>query len=884
MALRGEIRRRLRLLARRKQAAEELAEEIEAHLAMKAAEEGERNARREFGNATRWREISQEAWGWSWLESLWQDVRFGWRLLVKNPGLTATAGISLALGLGGTTAMFSLMNALLFKALPVAAPERLAIVTHQHGGTSLSYPQFRALQADGKQILEIFAYAWRKAQLRRGDLSRNVYLQPVSGNYYQVLGIQPEIGRLLAPSDDRRAAGGSAPVVISHRLWASAFDKDSAIVGQKILLDGVPFVVAGVTPERSFGVEPGGYPDVTLPFAAIPVLDPNDHSLDCRNCYWLTAMGRLRPGVSMEQANAGLRVAWSNVLRETVPGDLPERFKKQYYDDPPALLPGGTGNSNLRAQFGKPLYVLLAMTGLILLISCGNIANLLLTRAQARQREVAVRLSIGARPARLVRQLLTESALLAMLGAAGGLVVYELSVSGLIRFLSSGGDEVFLDTNPDFKMALFAVGVTVLSVLLFGLFPALRAARRRVSGWLAESSQTIAARSRTGKLILVFQLALSFVLLTGALLLARSLHDLRTFDAGFRRDHLLIVSPETAKQMPDFRDKLRFVNRVLEEARRIPGVRAASGSAVVPMEGSSEQTEYVPDGYVWDKDKNIECYANQVNPGFFETMGTRMLAGRDFTERDDAKSLRVAIVNESFARYFWGNDDAVGKRVHEPDRPDRVTVVGVVRDVAYRDFRKPVPRTIYLPLAQAPSSMGWDIGIEIWTSTNPLTIAPEVRQIIRGIDKAVPVKLESFNALIDQRLLNERILTALAECFGGLALLISAVGVYGIAAYSTARRTVEVGIRMALGATRGGIVKLMLGEHLPLTCVGLAAGLAGTFYLARFLEAWLFGVNAKDLASLLLSVLFLGVVTGLATFIPAYRAARIEPLRALRHE
>jgi predicted permease len=877
----------------------DLERELRADLELEAAEQEERGlspeearhaAQRAFGNAALVKEEVRQVWGWAWIESCLQDLRFGTRILVRSPGVSLAIVVSLALGLGASTAMFSLLNSLLFKALPVSQPERLVVMSHGVGADldpTFPYPQFKLLRDRSQTTADLFAYtSGGGLHLRSGGAEAAVESQFVSGDYFRVLGIRPYLGRLLEPSDDVPGSPSATAAVISYRLWRSAFHGDPSVAGRHVTLDSIPFTIAGVTPGGFFGTETGANPDVTLPLASHPILFTQFKMLECKGCFWLSLMARLRPGVDAGLARANLNAVWQPVRRETISQSVVERYQAYYYSERLVLAPGATGSSGydgLRSQFTKPLYVLLAMTGVILLIAASNVANLLMARSLARQRELAVRLAIGARRGRLVRQLLTESALLAMAGLAASAGVYRFSVGSLLQFLQARQRDIYLETAPDLRVALFAAASVLLTLAIFGLVPALRATRCRLSGALAESSQTVAARSRLSRLLLCGQIAMSFALLVGAILLARSLYDLRTFHAGFRRDHLLLVRPDTARSIPKGA-QTDYTQLVLSEIRNLPGVRSASASVVIPMEGSSWGRSFTAAGYVAKRDQDYNCYENLVMPDFFRTIGTRLLMGRDLTEHDDGAAPKVAVVNESFARRYWGAENPLGKEFRELDGKTAFTVAGVVEDAKYRDLRKAAPPTVYLPLLQAPSTMQWDMNLEIWTHAEPHSLVKPVGDLVNRELKGAPTTFRTFTELIDRHLLYERLLTALSVCFGGLALLICGIGIYGVAAYSVSRRTAEIGIRMAMGATPASVVRLLLGEQALVVLAGLSAGAAGVLLLTRFLQTWLFGVSPTDRLTLIAGAACLAAITAVATLIPARRAAGIDPMRALRHE
>jgi predicted permease len=877
-----ELWRRITFFFSRRRLYEELAEEMQIHQEMKSGQPG-------FGNPTRWKEISRDVWISPLLDTLIQDLRFGSRQLRRNPGVTATIVISLALGMGATTAIFSLMNALLFKALPVTEPQQLVAMTHglENGmGPSLSYPLFERLRAWHGAGVELFGYSYSEAQLISGPLKRKVGVQLVSGNFYSVLQVRPAIGRLLEAENDRRGGRLSDAAVISDRLWRGSFHQDAGVIGRKILLDGHPFVVIGVAPRNFFGVEPGSYPDVAITFGGYALLSPKQTLLDCRSCSAMEAMGRLRPGVKVSQAEASLQLAWRSALRDTVPENLPDRYRKEYFADRLVLEPAGSGpDSYLRNRFTKPLYLLLGMSALILLAACSNVANLLLARAHARQRELAIRLSTGASRRRILQQFLTESLLLALLGLVAGAVIYEVCVLGLIRFMQRNGQDVFLATRPDALVLVFIIVLTILTVLLFGLAPAMLASRSPLRSTLAEMAPALASKSKLGSGILAAQVALSLTLITGALLLARSLYDLRTFDAGFRRDHLLIASPDVSETIPKAQDQLQFEQQVVARIRALPGVRAASASTLVPVVGGLWTTDFVADGYVPQTKNDTKCYVNFVSPGFFETMGTPLLLGREFEARDQQPNAPVAaIVNESFARHFWSKENPIGKRVHEVDKAKRIAVIGVARDAKYRTLRDDAPRTIYLRFPPPPAGLAFNFQVEVWTAPHPEALVPAVRKIFQDENAQIPVRLQTFDRLIDGRLLYERLLSGIAICFGVLALLMATVGVYGVAAYSASRRTLEVGIRVALGATKPQILWLFVRQHLAFVLAGLAAGVASALGLAQFLRAWLFGISAADAPSFVAGMGVLAAVSAIAILIPAARAMRLEPWRLLQND
>jgi predicted permease len=529
------------------------------------------------------------------------------------------------------------------------------------------------------------------------------------------------------------------------------------------------------------------------------------------------------------------------------------------------------------------------MTALILLIACANIANLLLARSVVRHREVAVRLSLGAERGRVLRQLLTESVLIATLGAAASVPVYLACTRGLLAFLQSGLDsDVFLNTAPDWRLVAAAVSVVCCTVLLFGFAPALRASRCDMNIALNENSLRFAPKTAFGKLIVAVQVSLSLVLLLGAALLSRSLYDLRTFDPGFRRDHLLIADVYSTQSIHKNADVVRFFDKLLDRVRALPGVRSAAASKVVPLGGNSWQNDYEVERDPNQGASHVHSYLNWVTPSYFETLGTPLLLGRSFSAQDSANSLRVGVVNQAFVKRYLGSANPIGQRIFEiqKNKKEPLQIVGIVADARYRSLLDQAPPTVYRPIAQMPATFGFllELNLEVWTSSPANDLAGPIRTTVKRLNSGVSTEIRTFDSLIDSNLLYERMLTALSIAFGAVGLLLSAIGIFGLCAYAVGRRTAELGIRMALGATPSGILRLVLSEHLRLLALGLFAGLALSLALTRFLRAWLFGVSATDPLLFGAAILILSAIALCAAFVPARRAARLNPVAALRHQ
>ncbi len=882
-----ETVRRIHYLFARKRLEADLREEMESHFAMLAADRDPDLARRRIGNLTRWREISRGVWGWNWLESLIGDIQYGLRLLAKSPGFTLAACLSLALGLGATMGIFSLMNALLFKPLPVPQPQQLWGLVRgspQEDSDNFSYPLFTTLHRFNNTGVPFFAVGGDYVQVNYGDSVRNTPTMLVSGNAFQILGLKAYAGRMLNPDDDIRGIPHGANCVLSYRLWQSQFHGDRSAIGEHVTIGKQRFTIVGIAPREFFGIYVGAYSDLILPLAAYAAMNPAQPILDASDWTWLVLMARVPAGMTTERLTAGLNTLYPALKRESkFQGSQPGQPDRLY------LEPLKNGVSAIRTRFSKPLYVLLAMTVLILLIACANIANLLLARSVVRHREVAVRLSLGAERGRVLRQLLTESALIAILGAAVSVPIYLACTRGLLRFLQSGADsDVFLNTTPDWRLVAAAFGAVCCTVLLFGFAPALRGSRCDLNASLSEKNQRLTAKTSFGNFVVAVQISLSLVLLLGAALLSRSLYDLRTFDAGFRRDHLLIADVDTTQSIHKNADVVRFFDKLLERVRALPGVRSAAASKVVPLSGQSWENDYELEPHRNEAASHVHSYLNWVTPGYFETLGTPLLLGRNFSARDSANAPRVAEVNEMFVRRYFGATNPIGRRIFEikKNREDPIQIVGVVRDARYRRLVDEAPPTVYRPIEQMPAAFDFllELNLEVWTNPPAGDLAAPIRATVKRLNSDVSTDIQTFDSLIDSNLLYERMLTALSIAFGAVGLILAAIGIFGLCAYSVGRRTSEFGIRMALGATPTGILRLVLSEHLRLLAMGLAGGLALSLALTRFLRAWLFGVSATDPILFCAAILILSVIAVCAALIPARRAGRLNPVTALRHE
>ena len=905
-----ELLRCLQFLFHRADYERDLDEEMAHHLAM-LAEDGRPGAaaRRQFGNLTSLKEESRSMWTFGFLEQMAQDVRYALRAMAANPLFTATAALSLALGIGANTAIYSFMDAILMRSLPVAHPEQLAIVEwrsaqrprvvrslngsarrYGKGGTAspnFPYAAYERLRANREIFSTLFAYTYAQNfnLIARGE-AESIPGGFVSGNYFGGLGVPPAAGRLIGAEDDR--AGAPAVVVLSYAYWQRRFNGEAAVVGKSILINNLPFTVAGVCAAGFFGVDPQTSPAFYLPIHAMPVFATNPAEEERsrffdNHFYWIEMMGRLRPGVSLGQAQAALRGQFSAFAASTA--DTP---KDAEVVPLLTLEEGGAGLDSLRRQYSKPLYVLMTMVGLILAIACANLANLLLARAAARRREIAVRLSLGAGRWRLVRQMLTESVLLAAIGGALGLAVALAGIRFITWLLANGRAEFTLRASLSWPVLAFTFGLAVAAGMLFGLAPAIQATQLDFTPALKESrSQGITGtghrfRPRLGHALIVAQIAVSLLLATGAGLFVRTLSNLHSIDVGFNRENILLVSING--RQAGYRDAAlaRFYTGLLDKFREIPGVRAASASNFPLVAQYVNDSSVVIPGRTPQAGDPTTNVLN-VDPEFLETMQIPVLLGRALREGDLA-SPTVAVVNQKFAFTFFGGENPIGRQFSLSKSTNPLfEIVGVARDAHYNSLQETDQPVIYVPYTQNPTLGG--LFFELRTAGDPLGAVAAVRRIVHDASRAVSITEVSTQAQrIEQTISQERTFANLGSCFAALALLIACVGLYGAMAYTVARRTAEIGIRMALGAQRPKIIWMVLREVLALTAVGLLAGYGAARLTTRFVESFLYGIKANDPMAVAAAMGILLAAAVAAGYAPAWRASRIDPVAALRNE
>jgi putative ABC transport system permease protein len=820
-----------------------------------------------------------------WLQSLSQDSRYALRALRATPGFVLVTLASLALGIGANTAIFSLMNALMLKSLPVERPEGLVVL--ENG--SWTNPIWEHIR-DHQNIFDgVFAWGTTRLNLSDGgeaNLVRGIF---ASGSYFEVLGVRPILGRTFKTGDDRRGCGAEgAPVVVSYGFWQSHYGGDPQALGRQLSLEGQPFTVIGVTPARFFGTNVGEGFDVAVPICAEARIRGADSGLDERTYWWLEIAGRLRDAQTRSEAEAGLRSMQPSLREATMPDWAPEH-KAQYLEDPFTLARAGSGVSSLRDRYGDSLLVLMGVSALVLLVACANIANLFLARAVARRKDLAIRISVGASRLRIIQQLLVESLLIGFSGAAAGIVLAQATSRILVHQLSTGARPAFLDTAPDAQVLGFAAAVGLVTGLVFGLFPALVAGGRAPVEAIRETTRAPGAAAGAGRWLVTVQVALSLALLFAAALFLRSYASLVSLDPGFDRTNVLVVQADvrgvSREEDADGIGKRRRYEQILDELSTVPGVSSAAASLITPLSGAAANYGIQVDGYPPSSDQDRLVYYNYVSPGYFRTLGSALLAGRDLEATDRENAPRVAVVNETMARKFFGGD-ALGRtyRARQSGKEwEVITIVGIVRDAKYRRLTEPIPPTAYAPLAQVPP-FGFGQSYVVRARGELEGLRERIVERVEEMSPAVTLSFRTLQSQIDDSLVQERLLALLSAIFGLLALTVAAVGLAGLVSYSVSRRRPELGIRSALGATPRGLVRLVLRDVLLVTSLGLLLGAAVSLASGRFVSSLLYDLSPSDPTTLFEASGLLAGVAVVAGLVPASRAARIDAMECLRAE
>jgi putative ABC transport system permease protein len=829
--------------------------------------------------------------------TLLKDLRYGARQLRRNPAFTAVAVLSLALGIGANTAIFQLLDAVRLRTLPVENPQELANIdfaprSMRSGWFStrsarLTYTQWDLIRAQQQAFSGTLAFSATRFNLATGGESRYAEGTYVSGDFFRVLGVQPILGRAFTPEDDRIGCG-SPGVVVSYGFWQRELGGDPDVLGRSITLDGRPFPVLGVTGPGFFGVEVGNRYDVAAPLCADALLAEEGNSrIPNRHAWWLSMMGRLKPGWTVERAAAHLQAISPGITQASLPPTYRPDDAKRYLANKLTATPGGTGVSELREDFQQPLWLLLATTGLVLLIACANLANLLLARASVREREIAVRQAIGASRRRLIAQLLSESLLLSLVGAGLGALLAQALSRALIAFLSTPRDPLFLGVGLDLRVLGFTAAIAVATCLLFGLLPAMRATRVAPASVMRAGGRGLTAgreRFSIRRALVVAQVALSLVLLVGAMLFTGSLRKLLQVDPGFRPEG--VISAELDLRKPHYA-KQRYpglYRELIERLRSRPGVISVAQVGFTPISGSGwNQMVRIPGS----SEAHKESFFNRVGPGYFHTMGTALVAGRDFDDRDSLTSAKVAIVNEAFAKRFFGGANPVGRAFvleNGADKGDAVIqIAGLVRNTKYYQIREDFRPIAFVPVAQ-DEDPGPGATFVVRTAGPVGDVFREVKAAVAEVQPQIWIEFRVLSEQLNRSLTRDRLMATLAGSFGLLAGLLATLGLYGVMSYMVARRQNEIGVRMALGADRPTVVRLILREAAVLLVSGLVIGVGLALWAGRAASTMLFGLKSWDPLTLTGAALLLSLVALIASYAPARRAARLDPMNALREE
>jgi predicted permease len=821
------------------------------------------------------------------------DIRYALRMLTMSPAFAWVVVLTLALGIGANAAIFSLLDQVLLQSLPVAIPEQLVVLSAYEAkepsvDSSFSYPMYQDLRDRNSAFSGVIARGGTQMNVSYGDQTERVRGELVSGNFFEVLGIRPWAGRLFTQDDDRTP--GAHPVaVLSYKFWESRFNKDPNLIGKTILVNEYPVTVLGVTPPGFYGVDLSNNPDVRVPLMMTPVFNPLPPTrLKSRRHQWLSVMARRKADLSSEQAQASLSVTYHQLLESeaqqmTAAGTKfnSQRFLSQRI----ATLPGDQGLRYLQVELRTSLLLLFGATCAVLLILCANLANLMMARATVRAQEIAVRLALGAGRLRLLRQWLTEGVVLSAIGGVVGIFIALWIKAGLIAFIPADYRQN-LNASFDWRLYAFILGVSILLGIVFSLAPAIQAARQVFAPGLRFESRSFTAGTRLLSLrsgLILVQVALSLPLLVSAALLLRTLQNLRAFDTGFGKDNVLLASVNPALNGYAKERTAAFYDELLAKTRALPGVKFAGLASDSPISGGWDQNGVVVEGYTKREGEQMFADVTYVSSDYFKTLEIPFVLGRDFDDRDRTGAPKVVIVNEKMAKHYFGSTgNAVGKRIGLDDLPD-MTIVGVVKDAQYVNLRQTLRHHFYTPTTQ--ESTLTNLTLHVKTSSDPAAVAEQLRAQLKALDPHLPLyNIKTLATEIDESLIQERMVTWLSTAFGLLATLLTALGLYGVLTFSVARRTREIGIRVALGAQRRDVFRMIMVRGVILVGVGVAIGLGASFAFSKLLGSLLFGVTPNNAATLAGVSAGLILVALLACYLPARRATKVDPLVALRYE
>jgi putative ABC transport system permease protein len=885
-AMLARLRSYVRTLRARGAFEDGMDEEMRFHLESRTADlvrrglspaDAARRARLEFGSIEKQKDLARASIGVRLLDEFRGDLRYAFRTFVRNKAFAATAVITLALGIGANAAIFNLMDALLLRMLPVYRPQDLVQLTLASPGDkspseSISYPLVLALDQQRDVFDGVAGFSGDRFTVGTGRSMSMVHGADVTGAFYDTLGLKPALGRLLSRADDVR--GAPLVAVASYGYWERAFARDPAIVGRTIVLNGARAEIVGVSPRGFVGANVGATADLTIPVAAVPIVEPRAAGLVGPGNSWLRVLARPRPDVTAAEATARLSAAWPHIAERAISPSWSVTRRNSITQARLAMRPGGTGWTYLRDMYVKPLQVMMGVVALVLLIACANVASLMLARASARRKEIAVRLAIGAGRARIVRQLLVESVTLSLTGAAIGVFLATAAGGLIVGVISTPQRAVVFDLTPNWHIILFTTAVALTTALLFGMAPALQSTSDGPLQAQRDDTRTATPRSRLLPSLVAAQMALSLVLLIGAGLFIRTLRNLHGLDAGFRPEGVLLVGLERRPGSVPL--------SVLERVRALPGVVSASFSTHTPMSGATWSEPALPAGQrLPERDTAIFVGAT---PGFFGTLQIPIVAGRDFTDGDARQSPAVAIVNQRYADRYFPAQNPLGHRLSAVVRGEHreLEIVGVARSANTSGLRRPPPPTVYVPYAQLIGDVPTNLELRVEGPVTGLTAT--LQQMLQPLQPNDPIEVERLSSQVDGTLVQERMMATLGAGFGLLALALACVGVYGLLAYGVARRTKEIGIRMALGARRSRVLTMVLaGAQRPLLA-GVALGVPAAWALSRWIQSMLFGLQTYDPVAIGSATLLLTAVAHIAASVPAWRASRVDPLVALRHE
>ena len=842
--------------------------------------------------------------------TLIQDLRFALRGLAKAPVFTAVAVLSLALGIGANTAIFTLLDQVLLRRLPVQDPEQLALLTMRGGthygsnwgGNAISYPLYEDVSKNNQVFSGMFCRFPAAVSLSFGGDTERVAVELVSGTYFQVLGVRALLGRTFTTEEDQ-SPGGHPLVVLSHDYWKSRFSSDPAVIGKTVIVNGHNLTIVGVAAAGFSGVELEFVPQIFVPMMMKAQMTPLWDALKDRRSRFVNAFGRLKPGVTREAAKASLAPFFKGILemevKEAAFRNASVEARESFLRNILEVLPGSQGRSGLRRQLETPLLVLLGLTAGVLLIACANVANLLIARAAAREKEIAVRLAVGASRGRIVRLLIVESLVLALLGAVFGVALAYGTDRVVFSLLPSDASSLKLSPAPDLRTLLFTVAVAAATAFVFGLVPAFQAARPDLAPTLKDQAGAVAGaagQARLRKTLVAIQVALSLLLLVGAGLFVRSLSNLRNLGPGFAAERLLAFSVDPSLNGYTVERSKAFYQQLTLDLRALPGVSAAGLASMAILQDNEWDSSVTVEGHVAAPQEDVSPYMNSISPGYFMALGVPVVAGRDFTlqdtedikhgSSDDDFAPRVVIVNEKFARRFFGDTNPLGRHVGfgtDPGTPTDMEIVGVIKDIKYTNLKDEIPIQMFIPYL-ASRYVG-DMTVYVRTSLPAEQVVAMARDRVRKLDPNLPLfGVRTMEQRVTDSLLVERLIASLSAAFGTLATVLACVGLYGVLAYNVSRRRREIGVRMALGASVPDVVGLVMREALLLLGVGLALGLPAALGLARAVQSQLFGVHFADPLTIGSAALGLGLATVLAGYLPARRASRIDPVTALRYE